>query len=375
MRPSRAVSALLVSSLTAVIATGCFGGGSDGSADAPPAATAPVAAAPVAVASVAPGAVVAAGPATPKPVARALAGSNVVVIAFVMKGPADDSAVSAALAEVRADAQSRRGVDFFVYTVGKDRFGDLADLLGVTGTPSVAVIGRDRTLANLWSGLTDAEILRQSISDAGESAAAHPGSVTASTGVATGPAGNPAGIALAKKVNAAYADVPGVALTGSLPLPDGSGAMDVDASMALATGRATSFSGTFGAGDVRFEMTSSAGASAIRTPGAKCWAVLPGAAGDRSAPPEPTITLAPGSRVGAPRSDGARRLLDVSSDGSTVTYVIDAATSRLVEMRTGGGSITVETLEAAPEPDAATPVCDDPTKALEGLPKAFGGTA
>lgn len=188
MRRSRAVSALLVASLTAVLATGCSGGEGDGFADVPPAATAPVAAAPVAVASVTPGAVVTVGPTTPKPVAKALAGRNVVVVGFVMEGPADDGKVSAALAEVRADAASRRGVDFFVYTVGKDRFGDLADLLGVTGTPSVAVVGRDRTLVNLWSGLSDAEILRQSIADAGESAAANPGAVTASGGTTTGSA-------------------------------------------------------------------------------------------------------------------------------------------------------------------------------------------
>ena len=158
----------------ALAVTGC-GGGSNASADAP-AATAPAAAAaPIAVASVAPGSPVTAGAKTPKDVVKALAGSKVVVIAFLVKGTADDDDVAAALKTVQSDRLSRNSATFFVYEVGSDTFGDLADLLGATGTPSVAVIGRDRILTNMWSGLVDAQILRQSISDAADTAAAHPG--------------------------------------------------------------------------------------------------------------------------------------------------------------------------------------------------------
>ena len=174
MRPARYLGPALAASL-ALIAAGCGGGG--GTADAPPSATAPAAAAaPVAVAAVGLGGTVTPGPKTPKAVAKALAGSGVVVISFVVKDAADDASVAAALAEVRSDSRARTGVSFFDYTVGSDDFGDLADLLGVTGTPSVAVIGRDRTLVNLWTGLVDADILRQSISDAADTTAAHPGS-------------------------------------------------------------------------------------------------------------------------------------------------------------------------------------------------------
>lgn len=163
-------AALAVSA--ALIVAGCGGGGD--SADAPPAGTAPAAAAaPVAVAAVAPGSPVAAGPNTPKNVARALAGSKVVVVAFLVPGTADDDDVAAALRSVRGDKRWIDGAQFFVYEVGKDRFGDLADLLGATGTPSVAVIGRDRILTNMWTGLVDAEILRQSIADAADTAAAN----------------------------------------------------------------------------------------------------------------------------------------------------------------------------------------------------------
>ena len=169
----RALTAALAAS--AALLAGCGGGGD--SADAlPPAATAPAAsAAPVAVAAVGLGGAVTAGPTTPKPVAKALAGSDVVVVSFVVKGVADDDSVVAAIAEVRSDARASADVAFFDYAVGNDKFGDLADRLGVTGTPSVAVIGRDRTLINLWTGLVDADILRQSISDAADTAAAHPG--------------------------------------------------------------------------------------------------------------------------------------------------------------------------------------------------------
>lgn len=167
------MGAALVVAVTLAV-TGC-GGGSDASADAP-AATAPVAAAaPIAVASVAPGSPVTAGAKTPKAVVTALAGSKVVVIAFLVKGTADDDDVAAALKTVQSDRLSRNSATFFVYEVGSDKFGDLADLLGATGTPSVAVIGRDRILTNMWSGLVDAPILRQSISDAADTAAAHPG--------------------------------------------------------------------------------------------------------------------------------------------------------------------------------------------------------
>lgn len=183
----RALSICAALAASSVLVAGCGGGGGASDASADPAATAPVAAAaPVAVAAVGLGGTVTAGPTTPKPVSSALAGSGVVVISFVVSGAADDDSVAKALAEVRSDARTSKGVAFFDYTVGRDKFGDLADRLGVTGTPSVAVIGRDRTLVNLWSGLVDADILRQSISDAADTTAAHPGAAAAGT-VTTAP--------------------------------------------------------------------------------------------------------------------------------------------------------------------------------------------
>jgi hypothetical protein len=372
----RALGALALASATATLAAGCFGGGDGSSADVPPAATAPAAAAPVSVATVAPGGTVVAGPKTPKPVARALAGSKVVVVAFVVKGPADDASVAAALRAVQTDRGARSSARFFVYTVGKDSFGDLADLLGVGGTPAVAVIGRDRTLVNLWTGLVDAEILRQSISDAADTAAAHPAgsgatAARASTGGATG---DPAGIELAEKANSAYADIPGVKATGSFPV-DGMGTMGVEGTLRLSGGKVTAMSGDFSFGGARFRMVASPQSASITTEGAGCWARLPGGAAAAATTPDPVVTLPAGARVSKPRREGRNRLIEVSAGGQTATYVIDARTSELREVRLSEGTLAFTPLDESPAMPDASPVCDDPTKALEGLPAALGGTS
>lgn len=368
-----------MASATALLATGCLGGGDD-TASEPPAATAPAAAAaPVAVAVVPPGGTVSAGPNTPKPVVRALAGDKVVVVAFVVKGPADDAKVAASLRAVRNDPAARRAARFFVYTVGKDTFGDLADLLGVTGTPAVAVIGRDRTLVNLWTGLVDAEILRQSVSDAADTAAANPAGSGAGGGSATptaaaSVAGSPAGVALAEKANAAYADIPGLKISGAFPV-DGVGAMSVEGVMRLSEGRVTAMSGEFSVGGARFRMVASAQEASITTAGASCWARLPGGGAGVAATPEPAVTLASGTRVSAPRREGPNRLIDVSADGETVTYVIDVKSSELREVRVPEGTLTFAPLDEPPSMPDTAPVCDDPTEALAGLPAALTGGA
>lgn len=379
MRRRRALGALALASVTAVLATGCLGGGDDDASSDLPAATAPAAAVPVAVAAVPPGGVVTAGPNTPKPVVRALAGDKVVVVAFVVKGPADDASVAASLRAVQSDPGARRSARFFVYTVGKDKFGDLADLLGVTGTPAVAVIGRDRTLVNLWTGLVDAEILRQSVSDAADTAAANPaggasgGPATAPTGAAA-VVGSPQGIALAEKANAAYADIPGLKIAGSFPV-EGVGAMSIEGVMRISGGQVTAMSGDFSVGGARFRMVAAPQEASITTEGAGCWARLPGGGNGLTATPDPVVTLPAGTRVSAPRREGPNRLVDVSANGETVTYVIDAASSQLREVRVPEGTLTFTPLDESPSMPDASPVCDDPTEALSGLPAALTGGA
>jgi hypothetical protein len=366
----RRVIAAATAATALLIAAGCGGGGGDDAdAPAPAAATAPAAAVPVAGAPAAPGQPVRAGAATPAPVARALAGDGVVVVAFLVRNAADDQSVAAALREVRSDARASRGVDYFAYTVGTDDFGDLADLLGVTGTPAVAVIGRDRTLVNLWTGLVDAEILRQSVSDARERAAANRG---AGDGAGAGTmTGNPAGIALARKANLGAGDVPGVKVTGRLPV-EGVGTMEIEALASLQDGAVTGFSGEFALAGAGFEVVGTAGAASVRTAGASCWARLPGGTLGESAAPAPAVPA--DARVSAPRKEGALRLIDVMQGDVTVTYAIDAD-DMVREVRSADGGVVFEPLEKAPRMPDATPVCDDPTDALEGLPEALTGSA
>jgi hypothetical protein len=172
------IAAAAVAASIALLGTGCMGMGGDGDSGdaAPPAATAPTSVAvPVAVAPATLGGAVRAGADTPKDVVAALKGDEVIVVAFLNSKAADDQKVAKAVRDAQADTVVGTGTRFFTYTVGKKPFGDLADLLGVEGTPSVAVIGRDRNLANLFTGLIDGDILRQAIWDAGDTAAAHPG--------------------------------------------------------------------------------------------------------------------------------------------------------------------------------------------------------
>jgi len=364
MRRHRHLAAA-VAAATVLLTSGCLGIGGDDSAEAPPpAATAPVSAAPVAVTATTFGGPVRAAAATPKDVAAALEGDDVVVVAFLVKNAADDQSVAAAVDAVRADSRSRADARFFVYTVGTDKFGDLADLLGVTGTPSVAVIGRDRNLSNLFTGLVDAEILRQSISDAADTAAANAGGAT--TVAASGALGDPAGIALAKKVRAAYADVPAVAVSGELSV-QGDVALTMDAKMALDHGDITSYTGTMDIAGASFEMSGTPTAFHIRSSGASCWAALPVGTAVSEAVSNPAIPL-DGTRFSAPRSSGGDLLLDGSQQGGPmVTWVIDATTHQVKELRAGqaGGSITFRAIESAPTAVEPSPVCSDPHEAID----------
>ena len=357
--------AAAVAAATVLLTSGCLGMGGDDSAQAPPpAATAPVSAAPVAVAAATLGGPVRAASGTPKDVAAALKGDDVIVVAFLVRNAADDQSVAAAVDTVRADSRSRRGARFFVYTVGTDRFGDLADLLGVTGTPSVAVIGRDRSLTNLFTGLVDAEILRQSISDAADTAAANAGG--AQIAAASGALGDPAGIALAKKVRAAYTDVPAVAIAGELSV-QGEVAVTMDAKMALDHGDITSYSGTMDIGGASFELSGSPTSFHLRSSGASCWAALPVGTVVSEAVSNPAIPL-DGTRFSAPRRSGGDLVLESSQQGGpAVTWVIDAATHRVKELRAGpaGGSITFRAIDTAPAAVAPSPVCSDPREAID----------
>lgn len=167
--------------LVVALAAGC-GGSSDDDAEVTPE---PVTAQPVPIFEPAsPGDEVRPGSKTPPAVAKAIEGPQVVVVAFLLRGAADDDVVRSALGSVRRSPVGRRGVRYFVYEVaGPPKFGDLPEVLGVTETPTVAVIGRDRALTNRWVGLVDAAILRQSVADA-KAAARAPSTSPEPAGVA-----------------------------------------------------------------------------------------------------------------------------------------------------------------------------------------------
>lgn len=178
MRPRRVLALTGASSVLALgLLAGC--GGDSASAPAADAANTPAALAasiPQVSRPTAPGDVVRPGPGTPKAVAKALTKGQAVVVAVIMPGAADDDAVRQALRAAQGSTAGR-GVKVFTYTLAESkRFGDLADLLDVTVTPSVAVIGRDGRLNNLFRGLTDAELIRQAMTDAKSSAPVRDGS-------------------------------------------------------------------------------------------------------------------------------------------------------------------------------------------------------
>lgn len=182
MRPRRALALTGASSVLALgLLAGCGGGGGEVAASDPAAATPVAASVPQISRPTAPGDVVRPGPGTPKAVAAALTKGQAVAVAFLMPGTADDDAVRQAL-RAAAGSPSGRGVKVFTYTLSQSkRFGDLPELLDITITPSVAVIGRDGRLNNLFRGLTDAELIRQAMSDAKSSTPARAASKTNQT--------------------------------------------------------------------------------------------------------------------------------------------------------------------------------------------------
>lgn len=188
MRPRLALALTGASSVLALgLVAGC-GGGTAATAVADPSANAAaLASVPRVSRPTAPGDVVRPGPGTPKAVAQALTKGQAVVVAFLMPGVADDDAVRQALRTAKSSPVGR-GVKVFTYTLrDSKRFGDLPELLDVTITPSVIVIGRDRRMINLFRGLSDADLIRQAMSDAKSSA---PGRASAEeTQPASGPTG------------------------------------------------------------------------------------------------------------------------------------------------------------------------------------------
>jgi hypothetical protein len=170
-RHLRAAAAALAAAALLALAGGCGDEPSASVVTPPQGEATPTVINPVAI-----GGAVTPGPATPAAITRALADDQIIVIGFLIDGAAEDARVGDALDRVEGDGRAK----VFVYGVGNSQgFGDLADLLGVTGTPTVAVIGADGTLRNRFTGLVDAEVLRQSVADARDVGVSDPSGATA----------------------------------------------------------------------------------------------------------------------------------------------------------------------------------------------------
>lgn len=162
----------IATALTALAFAGCGGAAGTTGDPAGAATTADVATAPSKVVAthrtgpLQPGEQISATTDSPKPFAAALVEHRPVLVAFLLRGIADDDYVGAALAKAKASTAGA-GVTFMVYDMNKQRdFGDLPALLGVTSSPSIVVIGRDGRLVNSWTGLVDEQMVRQSVSEA-----------------------------------------------------------------------------------------------------------------------------------------------------------------------------------------------------------------
>ena len=114
-----------------------------------------------------PGDQIAATKDTPALLATALKSHQTVVVSFLMPGSADDRLVGDAVAGVRKTPLAKRGVRFITYQLGRSPkdMGMAAELLGVAGTPSVAVIDPQGKLQTRFLGVIDQSMVTQAIAD------------------------------------------------------------------------------------------------------------------------------------------------------------------------------------------------------------------
>jgi hypothetical protein len=272
---------------------------------------------------------------TPAVVKTALHSSGPVVVAFLLPGITEDEIVQKRLDRLQRSG-GFRDTKFIVYRItGKTKLGDLPAMFAIKYTPAVAVIQGDDKLSNVWRGLVDEDIIAQSLIDA-RNAVPHALKVTPRKGK---PSGNPAGIALAKKVNAAYAKVPGVSIkaTGRL------------GQVRLVDGRERVFSATISSAGKTVAVVGNPTGLYSQANGARCWT--------RSTNPKDIAGLGEkmialqGVEFGKPvtSKDGKTKTL-VAKDllkqngGGQVTYTIDAASSRI----RSGNTVTYTTLAKAP---------------------------
>ena len=320
-----------------------------------------------------PGATITAGPQTPADAKAALSSSKTVVIAFVVPGAADDDEVAASIARLRSNASASRNVRFLVYKVTskKPTFGDLPKVLQILGTPTVAVITPDDRLQNMWTGLVDDVLIGQSISTARESAGRgadsspapkvttkptnKPGQRT-SKKVAAAAAANAKGLAVAKKVNAAYASAPGVEIKST-------GKGSSMSTIALTSGLPSQLSKVSRSGNTGIELVDTGRASFVRPLGASCWQKSVRSAANSTRRGVIDLTKSTFRLQG--RSGKLLRLRGSQTSGTATIvsdYLIDPSSYQLRSATTGSGPaagtvLSYRTLATAPTILAPSPLC------------------
>lgn len=137
--------------------------------------------------------------------------SHQVIVAFVLPGITEDTIVKNRLVALQKDKRFSDTKVLIYRVTPQSKLGDMPEILDMSSTPLVAVFQRDGKIASTWRGLVDKEIIAQSVIDA-RKRVPHKLKLVAPKGTAKG---NAAGIKLAKRVNAHYAKVASVAVTGT----------------------------------------------------------------------------------------------------------------------------------------------------------------
>lgn len=294
---------------------------------------------------------------TPAVVKSSLRSAGPVVIAFLLPGMTEDEIVQKRINTLRQNGEFR-DTKFIVYRItSKTNLGDLPAMFGVKYTPTVAVIQGDDKLANVWRGLVDEDIIAQSLLDA-RAAVPQPVKVTPRTG---GVSGAPAGIALARRVNAHYAKVPGVGadFTGTF---GGVAGATGSSQTRLVAGKARVMGGKAAVGGKSVNVVINRTGLYAKADGATCWtrtATSKAVAGLG----DPMIPLR-GVRFAAPvkAKDGATFSLKATDllgqyGGGVMEYTIDAKTFEVTAVAHGATKATVKSLAQAPAIGKPDKIC------------------
>ncbi len=293
---------------------------------------------------------------TPKDFTAALKGNKHVVVTFLLPGITEDEIVQKRINNLKRDGKFA-DTTFITYRItGKTKLGDLPAMLDVKYTPTVAVIQGNDKVSSVWRGLVDEAIVSQAVIDARKS-------TPKPAAKGTGAAGNPEGVALAKKVNAAYAKVPGVemAFAGEVAgLP--AGAEGVTAQVKLDAGK---FTGMRVAVTVKGQkvatIVNSAGIFA-QAPGKSCWIKAPATAAAFGELNTPILPMTDGVTYSKPVKKGANLVLTATGSKSLsqtgiADVTVNAKTMKVVSVKADTATITFTDMDKAPAVATPKPVC------------------